>query len=320
VRKAAARVRISSQLIDATTGHHLWAERYDRTVRDIFALQDEIVDSIIGALQQTLQKAERERAIRKAPQNLDAWDCVQRGWWHLIQGSKEDVVKAHSSFRKAKEMDPHFSIAFSGLALSHLYELSYQWSEAPAQSQAEGLGAAEKAIALDEDEPQAHVALAMACVSTGQYERAVAASERAIELNPSAAWGYWCLGGSLSFLGRPDEGVGLIEKAIRLSPRDPAMHELLFDLGVAHFLAERYEEAIGCEKRSLQSRPGQPGAYRVLAASYGHLGRSEEARAALDRMRELAPDFSLEALRIRVPPAVVERYLEGWRKAGLKGE
>jgi adenylate cyclase len=126
------------------------------------------------------------------------------------------------------------------------------------------------------------------------------------------------LGGALSSLGRPDEGVGLIEKAIRLSPRDPAMHELLFDLGLAHFLAERYEEAIGWEKKSLQSRPHQPGAYRVLAASYGHLGRTEEARAALDTMRELAPDFSLELLRIHVPPAVVERYLEGWRKAGWK--
>jgi adenylate cyclase len=318
VRKAADRVRISAQLIEATTGHHLWAERYDRTLRDVFTLQDEIVESVIGSLQQTLGRAERERAIRKAPQSLDAWDCVQRGWWHLFRGTREDVTQGQSLFRKAAELDAHFSAAFSGLALSHLQQVGYQWSETPAQSLREAHEAAEKAVALGEDDPQAHVALALVRMNTGQYERAAAEAERVIELNPSAAAGYWCWGGALAYLGRPDQGVGLIEKAIRLSPRDPVMHEFLFDLGVAHFLAARYEEAIVWEKKSLHSRPDQPGAYRVLAASYGHLGRTEEARAALETMRELAPDFSFETLRLHVPDAVVERYLEGWRKAGWK--
>jgi adenylate cyclase len=316
VRRSADRIRIAAQLIDATSGHHLWAERYDRTLRDVFALQDEIVDSIVGTLQQTLGRAERERAIRKAPQNLDAWDCVQRGWWHIFRGTRDDVVEGQSLFRKAEELDPHFSPVFSGLALSHLFQVGYQWSETPARSLAESLRAAEEAVALGEDEPQAHVALALVLSTSGEYERAAAASERAIELNPSSAAGYWCLGRALSHLGRPEEGIGPIEKAIRLSPRDPVMHEFLFDLGIAHFLAERYEEAVVWEKKSLQSRPDQAGAYRVLAASYGHLGRIEEARAALAAMNELAPDFSLEALRIYVPPAVVERYLEGWRRAG----
>jgi len=319
VRKVADRVRITAQLIDATTGHHLWAERYDRTLRDVFALQDEIVDSILMALQKTLEKAERERAIRKAPQNLDAWDCVQRGWWHLLRSTREEVAKGQALFHKATELDPHFSLAFSGLALGHLYELGYQWSGAPQESLAASLRAAERAVALADDEPQAHVALGLARANAGQYEQAASASERVIELNPSAAVGYWCLGRSLSYLGRPDEGVGLIEKAIRLSPHDPVMHEFLFDLGVAHFLAERYEQAIVWERKSLRARPDQPGVYRVLAASYGHLGRIEEARAALDGMNELAPDFSLEALRVHVPSAVVERYLEGWRKAGWTG-
>jgi adenylate cyclase len=319
VRKVADRVRISAQLIDATTGHHLWAERYDRTLSDVFALQDEIVDSIVMALQQTLEKAERERAIRKAPQNLDAWDCVQRGWWHLLRSTREEVAKGQALFHKATELDPHSSLAFSGLALSHLYELGYQWSGSPQESLAASLRAAERAVALADDEPQAHVALGLARANAGQYEQAAAASERVIELNPSAAVGYWCLGRSLSYLGRPDEGVGLIEKAIRLSPHDPVMHEFLFDLGVAHFLAERYEQAIVWQRKSLGARPDQPGVYRVLAASYGHLGRIEEARAALAGMNERAPDFSLEALRVHVPSAVVERYLEGWRKAGWTG-
>ena len=318
VRRSDGQVRITAQLIDATSGHHLWAGRHDRTLSDIFTLQDEIVDSLIGALEQTLGKAERERAVRKPPQNLDAWDCVQRGWWHIFRGTRDDAVKGQALFGKAQELDPHFALAFSGLAVSHLYQLGYQWSEAPTQSLREGLRAAEKAVALDEDEPQAHVALALACANAGQYERAAAASRRVIELNPSAATGYWCLGRALTYLGQPDEGVEPIEKAIRLSPRDPLMHEFLFDLGIAHFLAERYEEAIVWEKKSLESRPDQPGVYRVLAASYGHLGRSDEARAALDAMRALAPDYSLETLRIHVPAAVVDRYLEGWRKAGWK--
>ena len=174
-------------------------------------------------------------------------------------------------------------------------------------------------MVLDQDEPQAHLALGLACANARQHERAVAAFERVIELNPSSASGYWGLGRALSLLGRPDESVGLIEKAIRLSPHDPVMHEFLFDLGVAHFLAERYQEAVVCENRSPQARPDQPGAYRVLAASYGYLGRTEDARAALDALFRLAPDFSPERLRVYVPPDIVERYLEGWRRAGWEG-
>jgi len=316
VRKAGEQIRISAQLIDATSGHHVWAERYDRELRDIFALQDEIIETIIGSLVPTLGRAERYRAARQAPQNLHAWDCVQRGWWHVYQSTKDDAAEARSLFQKAKELDPHFSLAFSGLAISHLQQLGYQWSERPAQSLADGLQAAEKSVALDEGEPQSQVALGLACTSAGHYERAVVAFERTIELNPSYAAAYWGLGRALCYLDRPDEGVGMIEKAIRLSPHDPAMHEFLFDLGVAHFLAGRYEEATAWEKRSLQSRPGQPGAYRVLAASYGHLGRIEEARAALDAMYKLVPDFSVETLRVYVRPVIIERYLEGWRKAG----
>jgi adenylate cyclase len=317
VRKAGDRVRITAQLIDATSGHHLWAQHYDRELRDIFAVQDEIIDTIVASLELKLGRVERERAILKAPRNLDAWDLLQRGWWHLFQGTREDLLKAQSLFHEAEELDPHCSLAFSGLAISHLYQVGYQWSKTPGQSLADSLRAAEKSVALGEDEPMAHFALGLASANTGQYERAVAAFERVIELNPSSAAGNWGLGSALAYLGRPDEGVRLIEKALRLSPHDPVMHEFLFDLGVAHFLAARYEEAIRCENRSLQARPDQPGAYRVLAASYGHLGRSREARTALDAMFRLAPDFSVETLRVHVPSEVVERYLEGWRKAGL---
>jgi adenylate cyclase len=319
VRKAGDRVRISAQLINATSGHHLWAERYDRELHDIFAVQDEIVETIIGSLELTLGRVERERAVRQPPQNLDAWECVQRGWWHVFHGTRDDLLNAQSLFRKAADLDPHFSWAFGSLAISHITLLAYQWSESPAQSLADSLQAAERSVALGEDEPRAHLALGLVCLNSGRYERAVAALERAIALNPSSAASHWGLGNALSRLGRPDEAVALIEKAIRLSPHDPVMHEFLYGLGVAHFVAGRYEEAIVWAKKSLQERPDQPGAYRVLAASYGHLNCTEEARAALDTMRRLAPDFSLETLRLHVPPIIVDRYVEGWRKAGWNG-
>ena len=304
VRKAADQVRISAQVVDANTGHHLWADPYDRTLRDVFALQDEIVERIIGSLLPTLGRAEREPCVASPPElgrvGLRATRLVARVPRHAGRrgGGALPVPQGRGTGRA---LLPRLQRPGHESSL----QLGYQWSETPAQSLREGLQAAEKAVALGEGDPQSHVALGLVRTNAGQYERAVVAAERIIELNPSAARAIGAGAVRSAYLDHPDQGVGLIEKAIRLSPRDPAMHEFLFDLGVAHFLSGRYEEAIVWEKKSLRSRPGQPGAYRVLAASYGHLGRIEEARAALDAMCELAPDFSVETLRVHVPGAIV---------------
>jgi adenylate cyclase len=316
VRKAGNRVRVSAQLIDATTGHHVWAERYDRELRDIFALQDEITETIVASAGPALSRAEIRRAMRRAPQNLDAWDCVQRALWHLFRYTKDDTVSAQSWLRRAIELHPEAAGAFSLLAISHLHEILYQWCESPAEASAEALRAAEKSVALDEDDPKALTMLGFACSMTGQYERAIAVLERAIELDPSSGLAHWALGAALTTLGRPDDAIPMIEKACRLSPHDPWMHEFLFNLGAAHFLAGRYEEAVVFANQSLQRKSDQPGVYRLLAASYGHLERSEEARAALDALLRLVPDLSAAHLRRFLPPLVVERYVEGLRKAG----
>jgi TolB-like protein/cytochrome c-type biogenesis protein CcmH/NrfG len=318
VRRAGNQVRVSAQLIDATTGHHLWAERYDREFSDIFALQDEITERIVSSLVPALSSAEIHRAMRRSPQNLDAWDCVQRGLWHLLRYTKDDNLEAQALARRALELHAESSGAYALLAFSHMFEIIYRWSESPALAREDALRAAEKSAALDEHDSNALFALGFACSLAGRYERAIAVLERAIELNPSSALAYWALGAALTPCGCPDCAIPMIEKAIRLSPHDPWMHEFLFNIAAAHFSAERYEEAVSFAKRSLRVRSDQPGVYRLLAAGHGHLGRSKEARAALDALLGLAPDLSAAQLRAFLPPALAERYLEGLRKAGWK--
>jgi adenylate cyclase len=319
VRKAGSRVRITAQLIDASSGHHVWADRYDRELQDIFALQDEIIETIIASLGPALSRAEIRRAMRRPPENLDAWDCMQRGLWHIFRYTKDDVLEAQSWLRRAIDLQPHSSGAFSLLAISHIFEFIYQWSESPAESGEAALREAERSVALDEDEPAGLTALGFACSVTGRYERAIAMLERAIGLNPSSALACWALGGALTPAGRPEEAIPMLEKAIRLSPHDPWMHEFLFNLGGAQYLAGRYEEAAASARRSLERKTDQPGVYRLLAAACGQLGRGDEARAALEALLRLVPDFSAAKLRIFLPPDVVDRYLEGLRKAGWEG-
>ena len=218
------------------------------------------------------------------------------------------------------ELDPHFSWPHSCLASTHAIDLFYEWSESPAESAAQALEAAENGLALGEDEPRAHLAFGHACIVTRQFDRAIAAYQRAVELNPSSAVAYHGLGLGLVVTDRLDEAVGMVEQAMRLSPHDPSMHNFLLSLALAHFAAERYEEAVACVRRSLQLKSDRPGAYRILASSYGHMGRTEEAKIALDAMSRL-PHWSEEKLRaFFTSDATVNRIVEGLHKAGWKDD
>jgi adenylate cyclase len=321
VRKAGDRVRISAQLIDATTGQHVWADRYDRELRDIFALQDEITEAIVVQMYPELEKVESERAVHKEPHDLDAWDCVQRGWWHYWkQLSKGDNLAARRFFERAIELDPHFARAFAGLAMTHYHDLFYQWAESRERSVGELVRAAERAVALDDRSVHAQSVLGLAYLVTGQQEKAIAACELAVQLNPGAAGAYAHLCGVPAIAGSPVTAITYIETAMRLSPKDPLMWFLLFQMAFACFAAERYEEALDWAERSLQRRPDWAGSYRVLAASHAHLGQLEEARGALDEALRRQPDFSASTWQSLIPsadPGVTERYIEGLRKAGL---
>ncbi len=318
VRKAGDRVRVTAQLIDATSGHHVWAERYDREIHDIFAVQDEITEAIAGAVLPAMGHLERQRVLAKAPESLDAWDYVQKALWLAGDSTAQNNRGARALCRQALERDPRFAPAMAVIAESHLLDVFNQWSDDAAASLDEGLRAAERSVDLDPDDPRCHFALGWACTFSQQAERAVREFERALLLNPSLTRACWGLGVALYSFGRPDDAVGMLEKAIRLSPNDPNMHLFVHNLGMAHFVAGRYQEAAECAKRAIGVRREQPASWRLLAASCGHLGRLEEAREALAEMKRLAPDFSVDAFRV-LNRHVADPMFEGWRKAGWEG-
>jgi adenylate cyclase len=320
-RKAGDRVRISVQLIDATTGAHVWAERYDRDLKDIFAVQDEITEAIVASMFPELTEFEQKRAASRPLENLDAYEFTQRGNWHLGE-SKEDTAKARSLFQRAIELDPRSPAGVHGLGMTHYLDLIFQWSDSPADSTAELIRAAKSCVELDQKNALAQLLLGFAYRVTGEGEKALAAVKLAIELNPSLTHAYHELGISLTLVGRPDEAIPNFEKAMRLSPQDPFLFLRFSGMGLAHAAAGRYEEAVTWSQRSLQRKSSWFLPYLVLAVSHVSLGRTDEARAAIDELLRLSPDFSLAGVKLLLSnapdPAFAERTLKGLRKAGLK--
>ena len=321
VRKVGDRVRISAQLIDATTGAHVWAERYDRELQDIFSLQDEITEAIVGSMRPELHRTEVQRAVHKEQQSLDAWDCVYRGWWHGQKFTREDNAKARSFYERATELDPTFADAFAGLAWTYVYDASNEWAADRAEAIDKASRFAEKSLELDDRNSRARAVLGHASALAGERERMIESFERAVDLNPNDATTRGSLGFALSYTGRPDDAIAQLEQAMRLSPRASEMFLWLASMGWAHFSSGRYEEAVAWLERSRQNSPGFPLTYRGLAAAYAQLGRLEEARTALREDLRLVPDESISRIRTQIPvadPDFLERYFDGLRKAGLK--
>lgn len=319
VRKAGERLRVNAELVDSHDGRQLWSGRYDRQISDFFDVQDEITAAIAGAVGPALSQSEMLHAIRRAPQNLDAWDCIHRGMWHLFRYTKQGVAKARAWGMRALELQPTSATAYCLIAFSRMYEVIYQWTESRDEPLREAMEAAEQAVAADKDDPMALTALGFACSLAGFRDRAVAVLERAVQANPSSALAFWSLGATLATAGRADEAIPMVEKAIRLSPQDPLMNEFLFTIGSAHFLAGRYEEAIEFAQRSLDLKGDQPGAWRILAAANALMGRLGEARRSVGHLMRLTPDLTEDRLRVFLREEDVELYLKGLRLAGWQG-
>lgn len=319
VRRSGERLRVNAELVDAEGGHQIWSARYDRQLEDIFEIQDQITAEIAGSVGPALSQSEMRHARRRSPKSVDAWSSIHRGMWHLFHRSRDGMDKARAWAQTAIDLQPDASIAYSLICFSHMYDVIYQWTSTPETSLEMAREAAEKAVALDKEDAMALTAMGFAASFLKQHDRAISVLERAIELNPSSAIAYWALGAALAPGGRPDEAIPMVEKAIRLSPQDPLMHEFLFAMASAHFAAGRYQEAMRFAQRSLDIEAEQPGAYRVLAAANGFLGRIVDAQAALDQMLMLAPDLSAEHLRSFLPDHAVDKYVDGLRKAGWKG-
>ncbi|MEE8579701.1 MAG: tetratricopeptide repeat protein [Hyphomicrobium sp.] len=323
VRKAGNRVRITAQLIDANSGRHVWAERYDRDLADIFDLQDEMTQTIAGAVEPELSAAERERAARKAPDNLDAWETFQRGLWHLWHFSKKDFADAQRILRRAQELDPGFATAYAYESYCHFLDTMLGFSEAPEESLSAALSLAKKALAVDDKDPMAYFALGRVYSLRGKHDASVSELETAIALNPSFAQAYHGLGSVLLFSGRLEEAAEALDQAMRLSPRDPVMWGTLSYRSMTCTLLRQFEEAAAWARRAVQEPRAAKGgywAYAVLASALGNLGQNAEAREALDEALRRKPDLSLSYLKktlLTKHPGGLDPYLDGLHEAGL---
>jgi adenylate cyclase len=319
MRRAGQRVRITSQLIDTATGTHLWAERYDRDLTDIFAVQDDITSRVAAAIEPALSRAESRRVIAKRPEHMGAWDYCQRGVWHVNKGTATDGKVADGLFKQALTLDPNLADAHLGLARALIVQWDYGSVEDFAPLVRQARESALQAVALDSENPQAQYVLAQTSHWAGDVRAAIAHASRAIELNGNFALGHFYLGIALSLDGRHEEALEAIETGWRLSPRDPRASTWLANKARVLYHLRRYEEAI---ETALSARRIRPHAYGslVLVASYAQLGRDEEARSAFADIRAL-PDGNARTTRWYLDrysdPVAREHMADGLRKAGL---
>jgi len=322
LRKAGNRIRVTGQLVEAETGKHVWAERYDRDLADIFALQDEITGTVTIAIAPAITEAERKRAMRKPPGSLDAWTAYQRGLWHVFKFSREDDALAQEYFQQAIDLDPTFAGGYKGLSAAYMNAaaLLQTRSQAEAYSSAEAL--ARQAIAFDGTDAEAHSTLAAAMLCHGDYEGALAEAEIALAMSPNLALAHGALGEILIHSGRLKEGLAAVQTSIRLDPRDPKLTIRFNNLAVGLYLSGEYGAAAEAARRAVRSNPEYPLPYRWLAAALGQLGRTVEAKEALEKAVAIAPATFDMYVRQRVPwhrPEDYAHMLEGLRKAGWEG-
>jgi adenylate cyclase len=319
VRKSGDRIRISAQLIDAKTGAHVWAERYDRAVADIFVVQDEITESVVGALEPQLYAAENLRFQKKAPESLDAWGCVMRAMPYVWTWAAEDNETGLRLLERATAIDPGYARATGLLGWTYAARAHLGVAD-PHEMLAKALALAERAIDQDTNDPWAHLAAGYVHMVARHFQPAVNQLSEAINRNPSFAIAHMLMSGTYGYGGKPDEGMRHIEIAMRLSPRDSFQPANLSNIGTCHFMAGRYSEATEFQRRAVQLRPHFGTAWRSLAASAGMAGHIAMAASALSSALRLQPNLTLEWIETYHPIVRQEdraRYAEGLRRAGL---
>jgi TolB-like protein len=319
VRKAGNSVRITVQINDVATGSHIWAERFDRSIADVFAVQDEIAEAIVAAIEPQVYAAENFRAKRKSPDSMDAWDLVMRALSHYWRVTRQDNVVAQALLEKATAIDPSYGQALGVLATSHTFSAHMGWEDmATATPVAER--AALAAILADSEDPWAHHALGCVYLFTRRFDDSLAEFELALRLNPnfSLAQGYYGL--ALSYCGLWEEANMAARRALRLSPRDPFSAVYYGIAAYAYFVGRNYDEAIRLSRDGLRQRSDFVGAHRVLTSAAGMAGKTDIASAALQELRRAQPNISLAWIAGQMPiklEADREHYLEGFRRAGL---
>jgi TolB-like protein/Tfp pilus assembly protein PilF len=318
-RKIGDKVRVAAQLIDAIKGHHLWAERYERELKDIFALQDEITMKILRALEVKLTEGEQSTMRRKGTDNLEAYLKALQALEYYNRMNKEGNLLARQMAEEAIALDPEYARPYRILAGCHLLDLWFGLSKSPKKSLEQAVEMAQKAISLDESHPCGYEILSGIYMLMRQHEKAIAEAERAIALDPNGADAYSVLGIVLIYAGRQQEAIAPLEKAIRINPIAPSKY--FKRLGIAYRDTGRYEEAIAQLKKAINRSPDSLLAHLTLTATYSLAGRDEEARAEASEVLRIQPKFSLERLAKTVPyknKADRDRVIDALRKAGLK--
>jgi adenylate cyclase len=317
IQKAADRVRINTQLIDATNGNHIWADRFDRKSADIFKLQDEIIENVVRKLALKINQSERERIFSKQTGNLEAYDYLLKAYHHFYQRGREPTEKAKENFKKAIELDPNYSDAYVGLAEVHIRNVLFGWTEFPDQAFQQAEELVNKAIMLDESNALARRSLGYIYMRKGQYDLAISELKHSIELNPNDWRTYRDLAAVSLYSGKPEQALHWFNIALKYDPYVSA--GTFMNIGIANFLIGEYDEALSWLNKSAAKWPTFLGNHIVLAAVHGYLENFEDARKEAREVLNIAPffevDFYGEAYH---KPKHRNKIAEGLRKAGLK--
>ncbi len=318
VRRAGNRVRINAQLVSAIDGTHIWAERFDREITDVFALQDAVTRKIVTALAVRLTQGEEQRLSRGGEISPEAYDMLLRGLERLRRYTPEDNRLSRDYFERALALDPNFARAHADLAFSHSMDLLSGWTASPEESLLLAKKHGDFALELDPNLREVHFALGSVYLRERRFEEAIESSLRAIKIDPNYADAYVQMAWFQMYAGRAGDGLELIEKAMRLNPHSSFFYSAV--LGQIHFHLKRFPEAAVAFEAAVNRNPQFPIAHQFLAATYAHLGRIEDAEWEAEELLTLLPDFTLSAERARAPykrQEDLDLYIDGLRKAGL---
>ena len=318
IRKSDDKVRVTAQLVDAVNGNHVWSDRYDRDLKDIFALQDEITMRIITALQIELTEGEQARVSGNSTDNLDAYLMVLQAREHFYRMNKQGSMRARELAKEAISLDGDYGPPHVIVALTHMMDLWFKFTDSPEESMKLAVEASEEALALDESNPSTYVGLCMLFIMQRKHDEAVRAGTRAIALSPSGAMAHHSLGTALDVAGRQQEAVIYFKKAISLNPFPPSI--FFRGLGNAYRMSGQYEDAIAEYKKALRLNPDDLFTHLGLAIAYASSGHAEEARTESVEVLKIHPEFSLEHYAKTLPyknQFDIDQSIESLRKAGL---
>jgi len=319
VRRAGNRVRITAQLIDAVDDKHIWAERYDRDLEDIFAVQDEVTRATVTAIEPQLPTTEQQRARRKPTENLDAWECYQRGLWYMFGYANTD--QALHFFQRAIDLDPEFGSAYAGVAYTCAIQILLGASAEVKDDLNRGVSAADTALRIDQTDPFAHFAKGRISIFSGDHEKAVSEFRRAISLNPNYALAHFGLAHGLWHAGRPAEALSHHDEAIRLSPNDSILWAFLASKAIALVMEQRYEEGIALSQDAQRDNDSHLFSFLAEVSGFGNLGKERESEIALEKLRQVEPEISISFVEQSLPMAhsdARDRFLQGLRAAGME--